>query len=109
MERVERINAELKKQISAIIAEEIKDPRVNGLISIVKVDTAKDLGVCKVYISVMGGNPKETIKVLSNAAGFVRNCLKSKIDLRTIPTIKFIEDNSISYGIKISEILKDIE
>lgn len=109
--RIERINAEIKKQLARIISEELHDPRVKGLISIVKVDTDSDLDTCKVYVSVMGadGQESEVIKALNNAEGFIKSILKKKIDIRALPELRFYLDDSISYGIKISKILNDIK
>lgn len=109
--RIERINSEIKKQLAAIISEEIHDPRVKGMISIVKVDTDKDLDVCKVYLSVLGadGEEEEVVKAINNAEGFIKSILKEKVQLRALPKLRFILDDSISYGIKISQILNEIK
>lgn len=109
--KIERINSEIKKQLAPIISEEIHDPRVKGMISIVKVDTDKDLDVSKVYLSVLGadGEEVEIVKAINNAEGFIKSVLKHKVQLRALPKLKFILDDSISYGIKISQILSDIK
>lgn len=109
--RIERINAELKKQLSPIISNDLKDPRVKGLISIVKVDTDNDLSTCKVYLSILGadGDEKEVVKAVNNAEGFIKSILKSKIQLRCLPELRFILDDSISYGIKIESILQNLK
>lgn len=108
--RIERINAEIKKQLAPIISEELSDPRIKGLVSIVKVDTDSDLSVCKVYLSVLGANGEEklVVEAISNAEGYIKNILKKRIILRSMPELRFFLDDSISYGIKISQILSDI-
>lgn len=108
--KIERINSELKKQIAQIISQEIKDPRVKGMISIVKVDCDNDLKTCKVYLSVLGaeGEEKNIIKALTNGEGFIKNILKKRMQIRTIPELRFELDDSIGYGIKISKILSGI-
>lgn len=108
--RIERINAELKKQLAPIIENELTDPRIKGLISIIKVDCDSDLSVCKVYLSILGANGEEeqAVKAINNAEGYIKNILKKKIQLRALPEFRFYLDDSISYGIKISQILHDI-
>jgi len=110
MSRIERINAEMKKQLSSIIPSELKDPRIEGLISIIKDDVDEDLKTMKGYLSVLGANgrEKEVLKGISSAKGYIKNSLKKKVDLRALPDPVFILDDSIEYGIKISKILSDI-
>lgn len=111
MNRTERTNAELKKQLSLILLDGIKDPRVTGLISIMKVSCDDDLTLAKVYISVLGADGKENqvVEGLNNAQGYIKSCLKSKIKLRALPQLRFVFDDSIQYGIKISKIIADIK
>ncbi|MEG1509102.1 MAG: 30S ribosome-binding factor RbfA [Clostridia bacterium] len=111
MQRFDRINQELKKQLAYIIENEIKDPRIVGITTVLRVECAEDLKTCKVYLSIIGaeGKEKEVMKVYQNSAGFVRNCLKTRIELRALPQLKFIYDDSIEYGFKISKLLQDIK
>ena len=110
MGRIDRINQEIKKQLAPIISNELKDPRIQGMISVIKVDTDEDLKGMKVYLSILGaeGKEKEVLKGINSAKGYIKNCLKKKIDLRALPDPTFILDDSIEYGIKISQILHDI-
>ncbi len=109
--RIDRINAEMKRQLAPIISEELTDPRIKGLISIVKVDTDSDLSVAKIYLSILGadGEEKQAVEAINKAEGYIKNILKKKIQLRALPQLRFILDGSISYGIKISQILSDIK
>ena len=108
--RIERINAEIKKQLAPILERELKDPRIQGMISIIKVDTDEDLKGMKVYLSILGakGKEKEVLQGINSAKGYIKNLLKTKIELRSLPDPTFILDDSIEYGIHISEILRDI-
>lgn len=110
MNKIDRINAEIHKQVANIINFDLKDPRVqSGMISVTKVVTAADLKTCKVYISFLSVvDEKETLAAIKNASGFIRNELKSKMDIRNMPDLNFILDNSIQYGIKISKIINDL-
>ena len=111
MSRIERINAELKKQLSIVLRDGITDPRVAGkIICVTDVEVDKDLTLAQVYISVLGGEGNEDtiLAGLSSAEGYIKSCLKSKIKLRNMPALRFIYDNSISYGRKISQIIDEI-
>ena len=108
--RIDRINEEAKKEISAIIRE-LKDPRVTkGLCSIVSVDITKDLRWCKAYVSVFGdeNTRSDAIEGLKKAAGFVRKELAHRLGLRYTPEIVFTLDSSIEHGAHINKLLHDI-
>lgn len=112
MNRMERVNSELKKQLSLILMDGIKDPRVAGcLIGVQNVSCDSDLTLAKIYVSIMGSNGKEkqAIEGLNNAQGYLKSCLKSKIQLRALPELRFIYDDSINYSIKIDQIIEDIK
>lgn len=109
--KIDKINSELLKQISYVINYELKDPRIDALITVIKVDTTYDLKISKVYISVMSKNdtkPEEVVKIIQKASGFIRNQLKTKLDIRNIPELNFIIDDSIEYGMHIEELIKEI-
>lgn len=111
MSRIERINAELKKQLSVVLRDGINDPRVAGkIICVTDVEVDKDLTLAQIYISVLGGegNEQDILAGLSSAEGYIKSCLKSKIKLRNMPSLRFIYDNSLSYGRKISHIIDEI-
>lgn len=109
--RIDRINEEVRKEISAIMRE-FKDPRVTkGLCSVVAVDITKDLRWCKTYVSVLGdeNSRKEALEGLKKASGFVRKELAHRLGLRYTPEIVFTLDNSIEHGAHINQLLKDID
>ena len=106
--RIDKVNSEILKQASYIINYELKDPRINGLISIIKVSTTPDLKQCKIFVSTMSKKPDEVLKALKSAKGFIRNELKTKMSVRLMPELFFVLDNSIEYGIKIDRLLKEI-
>lgn len=105
-----RINEEVKKELSNIIRNEVKDPRIHMMTSVVAVEVAPDLKSCKAYISVLGSEEEgqETLAGLKSAEGYIRNKLARSVNLRNTPEIRFILDQSIEYGIHISKVLDDI-
>ena len=105
-----RINVEVQKELSTIIREEIKDPRIHPMTSVVAVEVAPDLKTCKAYISVLG-NPEEkaaTMKGLSSAEGYIRRQLAANLNLRNTPHIRFLLDESIEYGVNMSKLIDDV-
>ena len=110
MQRMTRINEEIKRELAQLISYEIKDPRVNeSMISIVDVDTTNDLKVSKVYISVLQDNKKEdVISGLNAAQGFIRKEIARRINLRNTPEFIFKLDESIEYGMHMSKIISDV-
>ena len=110
--RMDRIDEEVRRELSEILREEVKDPRVDQhLLSVIKADTSKDLKYCKVFISILGDDEQrmETAKALKSAAGFIRRELAARLNLRNTPELKFVMDDSIEYSIHISQMLKEIE
>ncbi len=106
----ERVNQAVQKELSNIIRNEIKDPRVGIMTSVTAVDVATDLKTCKVYISVLGDEnaKEETMKALDKAEGFIRKSLASNLNMRNTPKLTFIADNSIEYGVKMSAMINEV-
>ena len=104
-----RINAEVMKELSLIISGEIKDPRISSMTSVVSVEVAPDLKTCKAYISVLGDEEaqKSTLEGLNSAASFIRKELARRVNLRNTPEIKFIIDQSIEYGVRMSKLIDE--
>lgn len=105
-----RINEEVYRELANIIRGEIKDPRISPLTSVVAVEVAPDLKTCKAYISVLGNEEarKSTYQGLKSAEGYIKNQLAKRINLRNTPSITFIMDTSIEYGVNMSKIINDI-
>lgn len=108
--RVNRINEEYKKVISQIIRNELKDPRISTMASVVSVDVTKDLSFATVYISVLGSEDekKNTMEGLTKSAGYVRREVGKRVKLHHTPVILFKEDNSIEYGVSMSQKIAEI-
>ena len=108
--RLGRINEELRKEISNIISFELKDPNLTGLISVTRAKITPDLKYAKVYVSILNAKSNEkTMKALQDSAGFIRSQIARTINLRCTPQIIFEIDDSLEYGAKIENILKEIK
>ena len=105
-----RINEEVHRELSNIIRGEITDPRIHPMTSVVAVEVAPDLKTCKAYISVLGDEEaqKDTLAGLRSAEGYIRRALAKNINLRNTPEVKFIMDQSIAYGVRMSKLIDEV-
>jgi len=110
MSRQEKLAHALKREISSIIHEELKDPRL-GFVTITEVELTFDFRYAKVFFSVLGKEReyKKTKDALNSALGFIRRLIAQRIRLRFAPEIVFKEDRSCEYGFKIEKILNEIK
>ena len=109
MDRTNRISEEMKKEISSVIQNELKDPRLPQMISVISADVTKDLRYAKVRISVLGSedDKKNALQGLKSAAGFIRREIGHRMQLRYTPEILFELDSSIERGAYISKLIND--
>jgi ribosome-binding factor A len=105
-----RVTEDIKRELTAIFRE-LKDPRVQGLISIVRVDLTNDLSYCTVYVSAMEGmdRAKEAVKGLKSASGFIRRELGRRLSLRKVPEMIFKATDSIEHSANIARILNNLK
>jgi len=105
-----RINGEVQKELSNIIQNELHDPRIRPMTSVVAVDVATDLKTCKAYISVLGDDKakEDTLAGLKSAEGFIRTMLAKTVNLRNTPELTFILDQSIERGINMSQLIDKV-
>ncbi len=106
--RLERVNAEIKREVALIINNELRDPQITSIISVSEVDVAPDLSSAKVFISVFGGDSEDTLNRVKGAGSFIRGRLSQKIKLRITPRLEFMLDRSQEYGQKIDSMLNNI-
>lgn len=107
--RLNRINEELKKEISNIINYEVTNSNVTGIISVTSVKITPDLRYAKVFVSILNSkNIKQTLAGLKSCSGFIRSRIANKINLRVTPELVFELDETMEYGERIDNILKDI-
>ena len=108
--RMDRVNSALRQEISSIISTVLKDPKLASIVSVMDVNTTKDLRSAKVYISVYGDtdSKRTTIKALNNASGFISKNISNKLKIRSTPALKFRIDNSISDGSLLTQKISQI-
>ncbi len=106
--KIERIASMLEKEISYILMTEVKDPDIK-FVTVTNVKLASDLGYAKVYVTVLDQSKKdETLRSLKAARGFIRRELANRVEIRHIPELDFVYDESIEYGKKIEDIIEEI-
>jgi ribosome-binding factor A len=110
MGRLEKVNAELKREISEIIQYDLKDPRL-GFITITNVEVTPDLRYARVYYSVLGSVQEEAKaeQGLASSAGYVRRLIGQKMKMRYTPELIFKIDKSAEYSVKIFKQLEEIK
>lgn len=109
--RGSRINEEIKRELSDIIHNELKDPRLTAMISITNVDVTRDLRYGKVFVSIFGDeeDKKNSISALKSSAGFLRRELSHRINLRYTPELIIELDNTIEHGMHINSLIEKIK
>jgi ribosome-binding factor A len=108
--RADRRNEEVKKTISEVIRE-MKDPRISPMTTLTEVEVTKDLKFAKAKVSVYDEDEKKrisSVEALNHAAGFISHELGARMRIRAVPSIKFTLDNTISYSVRIAEILNEL-
>ena len=110
MGRIDRVNEQIKREISLIIQRELSDPRLR-FVSITAVDVSRDLRHAKVHFSVLGNTAqvKESQESLFRARGIIRKFIADRIVMRYIPELEFFYDRSSEYSSKIEEALEEIK
>ena len=109
--RIERINSQLRSEISKMILTDIKDPRISGVVSITRVETTGDMSYAKVFVSVYGSDTdkRNTLKAMSSARGFIQNELLHRLAIRRPPSLSFRLDETIEQGNEILELLDRLD
>ena len=105
-----RVSGEVRRELSSIISNDVKDPRITGLVSVTSVYVAPDLKTCKAYISMMGDEQAKSDcrAALKSASGFIRRELAHSVNLRLTPEITYILDESIEYGVEMSRRIDEV-
>ena len=109
--RIDRIEEQMRMELSEIIEREIQDPRI-GLATVTAVKVSPDLRYCRVFVTVLGdaGQRKKTLEGLRSAAAFVRRSLSKRLHhLRRIPELSFDYDEAVEKAIRIEELLEQIK
>ena len=105
--KMERLNNAFMEKISEILHDEVKDKDVK-FVTITEVRITNDLSFAKVYFTSLEDDKKKITDALNKASGFIRSSLCEKIEIRKMPEIHFVYDESVEYGKKIDDIIERI-
>jgi ribosome-binding factor A len=110
--RHERVGEEIAHEINAMLAGELKDPRLEGNVCVSEVRVQPDMKHARVFVSVRTENSKEqadAIKALEHASGFIRHELIERLQLRRLPDLHFTLDLSQEHMERIEQLLKQMK
>ena len=109
--RIDRVNELLRLEISQVLARQIKDPRLSGVITITEVKTTPDLRNALVLLSVMGDQEakKSALAGIESAAKFLRRELRGRLTLRYVPLLRFALDDSLEHADRLMRIMNQIQ
>lgn len=108
--RTIKIAEEMKRELADIIRMDVKDDRLSAMVTISRLDLTPDLKFAKVFISVFDEDRarEKSVDALNHAASFIRTRLAHSMDIRTVPKLTFVLDNSIAYSFEIEKKLKEV-
>jgi len=107
-QRIDRISEEVRRELDAIIREELNDPRIDGTWSLTRAEVTGDLRYAKVYVSVLEDDRREKLlEALKNAKGYLRRALGKRMIIRSVPELIFVDDRNIAYGVHIAKVLAE--
>ena len=107
-QRIDRISEEVRREVDAIIRDELHDPRISGTFSVTRADVTGDLRYAKIYISVLEDDKRDDLMAaLKNAKGYIRRSLSKRMIIRYTPELTLGSDKNIEYGVHIAKVLAD--
>ncbi len=107
-QRIDRISEEIRREVDAIIRDELHDPRISGTFSVTRADVTGDLRYAKIYISVLEDDKRDDLMAaLKNAKGYIRRSLSKRMIIRYTPELTFVSDKNIEYGVHIAKVLAE--
>lgn len=106
--RTRRIGEEIRKIVSTMLINGIKDPRINSMVSVTDVEVTSDLSYAYIYVSILGGDEESTLEGLRNAESYIRREIGRSIKIRHIPQIIFKVDDSLVKGMYMDSLIKKV-
>ena len=109
-QRTDRLDSQIRQELMELLQREMKDPRV-GFATITRVETARDLGSARVWVSILGTDEErqDTLKALTDAAPWLRRQLGGRLTIRHIPQLVIKHDDSIEAGDRVLRLLRELE
>ena len=109
-QRTDRLDSQIRAELMELLQREMKDPRI-GFATVTRVETARDLGSAKVWVSVLGTPDEQqaAVKALTDAAPWLRRQLGERLTVRHVPQLLIRHDDSIEAGDRVLRLLRELE
>jgi ribosome-binding factor A len=109
-QRTDRLDSQIRQELMDLLQREMKDPRV-GFVTITRVETARDLGSARVWVSILGTEEERdrSMRALGVATPWLRRRLAERLTLRSVPQLSLRRDDSIEAGDRVLRLLREIE
>ncbi len=107
--RTDRVGQQIQKEVAMIIQREVKDPRL-GMVTVNAVEITRDLAYAKVFVTfftIEGQSAEESIVILNDAASYIRTLLAKRIKARIMPELRFIFDQSMIEGVRMTGLVNE--
>lgn len=107
-QRTRRVAEELQHELAELLRSEVKDPRV-GMVTVTRVEVTADMAHARVHFTHLSGkaHADEAVAALARTAGFLRSQLAHRLRVYTVPQLKFVYDDSIESGMRLSKLIDD--
>jgi ribosome-binding factor A len=108
-QRTDRLDSQIRAELMELLQREMKDPRI-GFATVTRVETARDLGSARVWVSVLGTAEEQqaALKALTDAAPWLRRQLGDRLRIRHVPQLVIRHDDSIEAGDRVLRILNEL-
>lgn len=106
--RTRRVAEQIQRELAGLIQLELKDPRI-GLVTLTAVEVSQDYAHAKIYFTLLGGQRQapQALLGLQHAAGFLRNQLAHRLQIRVVPQLHFVYDTSVERGMYLSHLIDE--
>lgn len=104
--RTRRVGEQIQRELAQLIPRELRDPKL-GMVTVADVEVSRDYSHAKVFVTVLGAEPADSIPILNAASGHLRHLLGQRMMLRTVPALKFIYDETIQRGNRLSRLIDE--
>jgi ribosome-binding factor A len=106
--REQRIGQEIQRLLPDLIRNEVRDPRVTGLITVTTVEVSHDLAHARVFVTILGEDAAAaaTLEALNHCSPFLRSTLSKRMRLRSVPALKFVYDASVERGARLTRLIE---
>lgn len=105
--RLERLNEQVKREVSEILRTEVRDPRV-GVVTVTEARVAPDLSFARVYVRSLGGGEEELFAGLEKATPYIRRALGKRLSVRHVPELRFEPDRALEHALHIEKLLSEV-